>query len=303
MKQKTVFVSYSSKDKILVNKIIDMIEDMGISCWKAPECIPAGSSYAREIPKAIANCRVFLLMLSSTSQDSIWVEKEIDNAITHRKTIIPLALDDEPLNDAFLFYLNNVQMVSYYHNPERAIESLKNQLNALLDEEDEQSGRGNEKKAHNKPTAKLERKMSISPAAGSVVSNKEKSNALRVNRVPVECQYCGCKHLDPVGLGRYCCENCGKENYDDFQTIRNYLDKVGSASALEIERVTGVPRNVVKHFFREEYLEISGNSIGVPCESCGAPIRTGIYCERCKKEKASEGNTTKLSSMRGSWYT
>ena len=116
MESKTVFVSYSSKDRILVNQIVRIIENMGISCWKAPECIPAGSSYAREIPKAIAGCQVFLLMLSETSQDSIWVEKEIDNAITNRKTIIPLALDDKPLSDAFLFYLNNVQMISYYHN-------------------------------------------------------------------------------------------------------------------------------------------------------------------------------------------
>lgn len=303
MKQKTVFVSYSSKDRIIVNQIVEMIEGMGISCWKAPECIPAGSSYAREIPKAIAGCEVFLLMLSKTSQDSIWVEKEIDNAITNRKTIIPLALDDEPLNDAFLFYLNNVQMISYYHNPERALDSLKVQLNYLIAENDSDAKKQSAKVSIKETDEKLNRKMSIVPGRGSVVSHNQKSNALRVNRIPVECQYCGCKHLELINLGIYRCESCGKDNYDDFQTIRNYLDKVGSASAIEIERNTGVSRNVVKHFFREEYLEISGNSISVPCESCGAPIRTGMYCEKCKQEMTSKGGTTKKNSMRGSWYT
>lgn len=303
MKQNTVFVSYSSKDRIIVNQIVGMIEEMGISCWKAPECIPAGSSYAREIPKAIAGCEVFLLMLSKTSQDSIWVEKEIDNAITNRKTIIPLALDDEPLNDAFLFYLNNVQMISYYHNPERALDSLKVQLNYLIEENDSDTKKQSAKESVKVTDDKLNRKMSVVPGRGSIVFHNQKSNALRVNRIPVECQYCGCKHLELINLGIYRCENCGKDNYDDFQTIRNYLDKVGSASALEIERNTGVPRNVVKHFFREEYLEISGNSISVPCESCGAPIRTGMYCEKCKQEMTSKEGTTKKKSMRGSWYT
>lgn len=302
MKQKTVFVSYSSKDRKIVNQIVDEIELMGISCWKAPECIPAGSSYAREIPKAISGCKVFLLMLSKTSQDSIWVEKEIDNAITNRKNIIPFALDDEPLNDAFLFYLNNVQMISYYHNPERALERLKEQLNSLMAENDSDVKQSDETSVK-ETDVKLNRKMSIVPGRGSMTPQNQKSNALRVNRIPVECQYCGCRRLEPVNLGIYRCENCGQDNYDDFQTIRNYLDKVGSASALEIERNTGVPRNVVKYFFREEYLEISGNSISVPCESCGAPIRTGMYCEKCKQERASKGVSDKKKGMRGSWYT
>ena len=303
MESKTVFVSYSSKDRILVNQIVRIIENMGISCWKAPECIPAGSSYAREIPKAIAGCQVFLLMLSETSQDSIWVEKEIDNAITNRKTISPLALDDKPLSDAFLFYLNNVQMISYYSDSKVAIESLKIQLNDLI------IGNKPEEKVQEALTEepvtekRTNRKMSIAPGRGSIVIHNQKSNALRVNRIPVECQYCGCKRLEPVNLGVYRCVDCGKDNYDDFQTIRNYLNKVGSASAMEIERNTGVPRNVVKHFFREEYLEISANSVAVPCELCGMPIRTGRYCEKCKKELNSKGNKTPKGGMRGSWYT
>lgn len=303
MSQKTVFVSYSSKDRKLVGSIVGMIEDMGIKCWKAPECIPAGSSYAREIPKAISNCEVFLLMLSKTSQDSIWVEKEIDNAITNRKKIIPFELDDEPLNDAFRFYLNNVQMISYYSDPEEALEELKSQLSILLLNPEGAPNTHSAMPAAKETGQKGERKMSIVPGRGSVLLKNQKSNALRLNRIPVECQYCGSKELENINLGTYHCAQCGKDNYDDFQTIRNYLGKVGAASALEIEKDTGVPRNVVKHFFREEYLEISENSISIPCESCGAPIRTGVYCEKCKQEMAVKGGSSKGKGMRGSWYT
>ena len=85
--KKTVFISYSSKDREFVKQLVQTLKAMGIVCWVAPEMIPAGSSYAREIPKAIRECEVFLLLLSKTSQDSIWVEKETDSAISNRKNI------------------------------------------------------------------------------------------------------------------------------------------------------------------------------------------------------------------------
>lgn len=317
MSKKTVFVSYSSKDKIFVNDIVDELEAMGITCWKAPEHIPAGSSYAREIPRAIANCEVFLLMLSKTSQDSIWVEKEIDNAITNRRNIIPFVLDGAPLNDAFRFYLNNIQMISYHDNKKDAMEELKGQLSLLiLDKEYRKDDieRKEEKKdtklkevketIDDKTQVVINKKMSINPAKGSVLAKKQQSNALRVNRVPVECQYCGSRKLNNVTLGTYRCEECGRDNYDDFQTIRNYLNKAGSASALVIEKNTGVPRKIINYFFQEEYLEISDNSLAtVPCASCGTPIRTGMYCDACKRKKGIRSGSGKSMSLHGSWYT
>ena len=68
--EQSVFISYSSRDAEFVKRIIKQLDRMGVSYWKAPEMIPAGSSYAREIPKAIQKCSVFLLVLSPTSQDS-----------------------------------------------------------------------------------------------------------------------------------------------------------------------------------------------------------------------------------------
>ena len=101
--KESVFISYSSKDSKIVEKIVAMLKEAGISYWKAPEMIPAGSNYAREIPRAIAQCQVFLLVISSYSQESIWVEKEIDCAINDRKTIVPLKLTEDDLRDMFRF--------------------------------------------------------------------------------------------------------------------------------------------------------------------------------------------------------
>ena len=71
-------------------------------------------------------------MISSYSQESIWVEKEIDCAINDRKTIVPLKLTEDDLSDMFRFYLNNVQTISYAENPAEALRLTRERLNTLL---------------------------------------------------------------------------------------------------------------------------------------------------------------------------
>lgn len=296
-KSKSVFISYSSRDGKFVNEVVHMLEEMGVSCWKAPEMIPAGSSYAKEIPRAIRECEVFLLMLSRTSQDSIWVEKEIDCAISNHKNIIPFQINAVALNETFRFYLNNVQMISYVQNPKGAMEELKRLMKPIavtekavekpdLDTEETPKDATAEKK---KPEAKM-----------GYIRKPGDSNALRLNRIPLECKACGGKKLTNITMGIYRCDDCGEDNYDDYQLVRNYLEQVGMAPAVVIERETGVPRRVINYFFREEYLEIPKNSsIRVPCEQCGAPIRTGVLCDTCKKAKG----TKAIKDTKGVWHT
>mgnify|MGYP003186406817 FL=1 len=107
--KKDVFISYSSKDFDKVNSVKNILEINGISCWMAPQCIPSGSSYAKEIPMAIKNCKVFLLMLTSKSQESQWVPKEVSLALSETKCVIPFVIEDCILTDMFNFFLTDVQ--------------------------------------------------------------------------------------------------------------------------------------------------------------------------------------------------
>jgi ribosomal protein L37AE/L43A len=243
------------------------------------------------------------------------VEKEIDSAISHRKTIIPFQIDDIPLNDTFKFYLNNVQMISYVMDKSEAFHELKRQLKHLVKAEEnivaglstdiieeEIPGRSAIDGKSMKGTSssvQMEQTRRFSRRSASRVAD---SNALRMNRIPLECDYCGSKMLENITMGTYRCHQCGKDSYDDFQTIRNYLEIVGTAPAAVIERNTGVPKRIIEYFFRDEYLEIPKNSsVRVPCERCGAPIRTGTLCDACK---ANKGNDTKQKNdRRGSWHS
>ncbi len=318
-----VFVSYSSTDRIFVNKIVEELKNMGIRCWQAPGGIPAGSSYAREIPKAIRECEVFLLFLSGKSQASIWVEKETDSAISNRKNIIPFQIDEVPLNDTFRFYLNNVQMISYVENPDMALCELKEELSRLSGiDVKKAAGASESSTAEEKTEASVEQRPAAETQLRKRMTQEESraafreklnptqplrglqynrnSNALRMNRIPLVCENCGSKNLENVSMGTYLCKDCGTENYDDYQTVRNYLDKVGMAPAVVIEKDTGVPRRVIDYFFRQEYLEIPKNSaIRVPCERCGAPIRTGTLCEACKNQQQG----AKKVNLNGAWHS
>ena len=62
--KKDVFISYKSEDYAEGNKLKKDLEKEGISCWMAPESIPGGSSYAKEIPRAIRESRFFVLVFT-----------------------------------------------------------------------------------------------------------------------------------------------------------------------------------------------------------------------------------------------
>ena len=284
---KSVFISYSSKDNAFANKVVKLLDKMGVTYWKAPEMIPAGSNYAREIPRAIRECDVFLLILSQYSQESIWVEKEVDSAICYRKSIVPLQIDKEPLNEMFRFYLNNVQTISYEENPKEAFSTLVEQLTRLLPKKSEAEMELEESQNKKLSTAAEEKQNPEEEAneqkAAGRFQMRPRSDVLSLNRIPAECGYCGGR-LEKIARGTYQCLECGKENYDDFETVRKYLDRVGATPAVIIEQDTGVPRKNIEYFLRQEYLEIPKHSpIRMACEKCGSPIRTGYLCEQCKR--------------------
>ena len=143
-----VFISYSSKEYETANIVRQSLKSNEIKCWMAPESIPVGSNYSREIPKGIRESHIFLLILSSSSQDSIWVSREIDQAINERKTIIPFQIEDFKLNDSFNFYLSQVQRIAAFSELQESLNKLVDKIKAIVNVEN----------SNNLKTVKEERK-------------------------------------------------------------------------------------------------------------------------------------------------
>lgn len=136
MKRKDVFISYKSEDFANAQWLRSVLETNGISCWMAPASIPGGSNYAKEIPQAIENCRVFVVVLTRKCQESIWVPKELDRALNCKKPVMPFVLENCDLTDDFNFYLSNVQRYQAYQNKVAAAEQMLADIRALLDVRD-----------------------------------------------------------------------------------------------------------------------------------------------------------------------
>jgi len=76
-----LFISYSSKDFPIVSKIRGNLLSSGIPCWMAPFDIPQGCNYSLIIEHAIKHSQKFVLMLSKSAVESVWVGKELKRAI------------------------------------------------------------------------------------------------------------------------------------------------------------------------------------------------------------------------------
>lgn len=134
-----IFISYSSKEEAEARRVKQVLEDNGFSCWMAPDSIPSGSNYKLQIPDAIRNCRAVVFIMSENSQKSIWVQKEITDAINQKKLIIPYMIQNCALQEDFNFILNDIQQVPAYKDEEAAlkkvIHDIRNVLNVRDDEE------------------------------------------------------------------------------------------------------------------------------------------------------------------------
>ena len=141
MERKDIFISYKSEDFAQAQWLCSVLETNGLSCWMAPTSIPGGSNYAREIPQAIDNCKIFVLALTEQCQDSIWVPKELDRAINAGKIIMPFMLENCALTDDFNFYLSNVQRYEAYQNKAAAMERMLRDIHALLGAQEKHAGK------------------------------------------------------------------------------------------------------------------------------------------------------------------
>ena len=133
MEKRTVFISYKSEDIETARWLRSVLETNRISCWMAPADIPGGSSYAVEIPAAIEQCEIMVVVLSSHTQDSVWVPKELDQGINRGKVIMPFMVDNISLRDDFNFYLSNVQRYTAYENKTIAAEKMIREIRAVLE--------------------------------------------------------------------------------------------------------------------------------------------------------------------------
>ena len=95
------------------------------------------------------------------------------------------------------------------------------------------------------------------------------------------CRRCGGYYVND-GHSSNLCHRCRIVDNEDFEKVRDYLYENGAATAIEIEKNTGIPIKQIEGYLKEGRLEIPANSpIFIKCENCGKEIRSGRYCDEC----------------------
>ncbi len=108
------------------------------------------------------------------------------------------------------------------------------------------------------------------------------------------CRNCG--RLFNYLQGNPICPACKKKLEDKFEQVKMYIRENNLASMQQISDANEVSVKQLKQWVREERLTFSDDSpVGIECENCGALIRTGRYCAKCKNNMAN--TLTKLYAV------
>lgn len=101
------------------------------------------------------------------------------------------------------------------------------------------------------------------------------------------CMKCG--KIFNYSVGRPICPVCRKELDDKFKDVKLFIKRNVDASIAEVSEKCDVETKQIKQWIREERLGFSDKSaIGIDCEVCGKTIKTGRFCDECKKTVTSD---------------
>lgn len=104
-----VFISYSSTDKEIAEEICKSLESQSISCWMAPRDITSGTEWAESIVNAINTCKVFVLVLSSDSNSSPHVVREVGRAANRGIPILPVIVENVTISKSLDYFISGHQ--------------------------------------------------------------------------------------------------------------------------------------------------------------------------------------------------
>lgn len=92
-----------------------------------------------------------------------------------------------------------------------------------------------------------------------------------------------CKRLFNYIGGPRLCPNCKAKLEKKFVEVKRYIEDNKNATISMVSEEMEVSVQQINQWVREERLAFSEDSaVTLDCENCGAPIRTGRFCEKCK---------------------
>lgn len=127
-----VFISYSRKDKAIVDEITQLLCENGISYWVDTKDIRMGSEFMADIVEAIEYSRITLFISSVDSNRSIYTAKEVAVAFNAGKYIIPYKIDKSAFNKNLQFVMSDLNCIEAIPYSVQKAKSLVADIKSLL---------------------------------------------------------------------------------------------------------------------------------------------------------------------------
>jgi hypothetical protein len=123
------FISYASQDHHFVQtEIVDLLKELGLKPWFAPEDIRSAEIWESSILNAIRSSDWFIVIVSGRSAASAWVKREVAWALQLLPgRIIPIVIDGSKPG-AIDKRLNPIQHLDYRADQIKAIQKLAGKL-------------------------------------------------------------------------------------------------------------------------------------------------------------------------------
>jgi len=96
------------------------------------------------------------------------------------------------------------------------------------------------------------------------------------------CRSCG--RMFSSKEGQEFCSKCRLEVEDHFKIVREFVYDNPGSTVKQVEDGTGVPREEILEYLREEKLELKQESTALHCQRCGKAIKSGRMCTTCAHE-------------------
>ncbi|MCK8823577.1 TIR domain-containing protein [Fuchsiella alkaliacetigena] len=130
-----VFISYSSQDKEVADRICSALEAEEVECWIAPRDITPGKEWGEEIVEAIRGSKIMVLLFSSGSNESQQVLREVERAVDKQVIVIPFRIEDVDPTKSLEYFLYSTHWLDAFNSDlESSIQRLKQTVEKLLAE-------------------------------------------------------------------------------------------------------------------------------------------------------------------------
>jgi len=124
MTERDLFICHASQDATLVRRVVEHLEQQGITCWIAGRDIPPRAIYAEAITDAMKNSQACGVIVSRAANASDPVKRELELASRFKRPFIPIRVEDVEPGPGLDYYLNNVQWVEYKRDGDAALDRI-----------------------------------------------------------------------------------------------------------------------------------------------------------------------------------